>query len=156
MSYNVKVYREQGGDRMVVASGGEIDFESGGALKIASVQVTASAVELNKADVSARVQELTVSGAITTGVESIELNHASVAVETTIADLSNHQGLLVIKNTSASGTSAHTVTVTTGTVNGTNKIVTLNAPNECIAIYVDSAGNGTVLENVGSVAISGT
>lgn len=33
MTYQPKVYREQGGDRMVVASGGEIDVETGGQLK---------------------------------------------------------------------------------------------------------------------------
>lgn len=54
-SYQPKVYREQGGDRMVVKSGGsvdvesggEIDVESGGALKIAGTAISASAAELN-------------------------------------------------------------------------------------------------------------
>lgn len=32
MSYNTNVYMEQGGNRLVVASGGEIDFESGGTM----------------------------------------------------------------------------------------------------------------------------
>ncbi len=50
MTYQPKVYREQGGIREVVASGGELDIESGGALKIAGVQVTSSAAELNKFD----------------------------------------------------------------------------------------------------------
>ena len=119
--------------------------------------VNATPAEINNvADVSGRVQALTVSGAVTPGVQAIELNHATVVVAATIADLKNHQGLLVVKNTSASGTAAHTVTVTTGTWNGTNKIITLNAPNEAIAFWIDSAGNGTILENVGSVAISGT
>lgn len=48
-SYQPKVYREQGGDRQVVASGGSIDVESGGeldveaggALKIAGTDVAA-------------------------------------------------------------------------------------------------------------------
>lgn len=48
MSYEPKVYRERGGDRQVVASGGEIDVESGGSLKIAGTAVTASAAELNQ------------------------------------------------------------------------------------------------------------
>lgn len=30
MTYQPKVYREQGGDKLVVASGGEIDVKSGG------------------------------------------------------------------------------------------------------------------------------
>lgn len=57
-SYQPKVYRQQGGDRQVVASGGsldiesggEIDVESGGALKIAGTAISADAAELNKLD----------------------------------------------------------------------------------------------------------
>ncbi len=115
---------------------------------------TATASELNNAaDVSARVQELTATGAVTAGVQSVELNHATVVVEATIADATNHQGLLVVKDTSASGTAAHTLTLTSGTFDGTNNIATLNAPNECLIVYIDSAGNGTIVENVGSVSL---
>lgn len=99
-------------------------------------------------------QELTVSGAVTPGVNAVELNHATVVVAATIADLANHQGLLVIKDTSASGTAAHTVTAAAGTFDGTNDVVTLNAPKECIILWIDSAGNGTIVENIGAVALS--
>ena len=117
--------------------------------------VTATAAEINNvADVSARVQELTATGAVTAGVQSVELNHATVAVEATIADASNHQGLFVVKNTSASGTAAHTLTLTAGTFDGSNNVATLNAPNECLIVYFDSAGNGTIIENVGSVGLA--
>ncbi len=127
-----------------------------GTFSIDSTEVTATAAEINHAaDVSARVQELTASGAVTAGKQSVELNHATVVVAATIADASLHQGLFVIKDTSASGTAAHTVTITTGTFNGTNKVATLNAKNEALVVYFDSAGNGTILENVGSVALSG-
>ncbi|HYE20972.1 MAG TPA: hypothetical protein VEA69_21175 [Tepidisphaeraceae bacterium] len=34
MSYQPKVYREQGGDKMIVASGGEIEVKSGGTLDV--------------------------------------------------------------------------------------------------------------------------
>lgn len=116
---------------------------------------TATAAEVNNAaDVSARVQELTATGAVTAGVQSVELNHATVVVAATIADAANHQGLFVVKDTSASGTAAHTLTLTAGTFNGTNNVATLNAPNECLIVYFDSAGNGTIVENVGSVALS--
>jgi hypothetical protein len=55
-TYQPAFYRERGGDRAVVASGGsldvedggEIDIESGGALKLAGTEVTATAAELNK------------------------------------------------------------------------------------------------------------
>lgn len=162
MSYNTSNYTEQGGARDViggsldVVSGGELDIESGASLKLAGTAIAATAAEINQvADISARVQELTASGAVTAGVQSLELNHATVAIAATIATTVAHPGLFVVKDTSASGTAAHTVTITTGTWNGTNKVITLNAPVEAIAVYFDSAGNGTILENVGSVALSG-
>ncbi len=45
-----KVYKTDGGDKIVVANGGTLDVESGGNLKIAGVTVTASAAELNYVD----------------------------------------------------------------------------------------------------------
>ena len=118
-------------------------------------EMNATAAELNQAaDVSARVQELTVTGAVTAGVQAVELNHASTVIEATIADAANHQGLFVVKDTSATGTAAHTLTLTAGTFDGTNNVATLNALNECLIVYFDSAGNGTIVENVGSVGLS--
>lgn len=129
--------------------------DNSGNLYHGGTQITASAAEINQAaDVSGRVQELTVTGAVTAGVQSVELNHATVAVAATIADSTNHQGLLVVKDTSASGTAAHTLTLTAGTFDGTNNKATLNAPNECLIVYIDSAGDGTIVENVGAVALA--
>ena len=99
-------------------------------------------------------QELTVSGSVTKGVESIELNHATVVVAATIADAVNHAGLFVVKNTSASGTAAHTCTLTSGTWDGTNTVATLNASGEALAVYFDSNGDGIILENIGSVGLT--
>lgn len=48
MSYNTSNYTEQGGARTVI--GGELDIESGGALKIAGTQVTSTPAELNLLD----------------------------------------------------------------------------------------------------------
>lgn len=154
-SYTTGFYVKQGGNEAVVASGGSLDVESGGALKIGGVAITATAAEINNAvDVSARVQELTASGAVTAGVQSLELNHASVAIAATIANAANHPGLFIIKDTSATGTAAHTVTLTAGTFNGTNNVATLNARDEFLAVYFDSTGRGQVIANVGSVALS--
>lgn len=47
-TYQPKTYRTNGGDKMVVASGGELDIESGGSFKIAGVAVGATAAELNE------------------------------------------------------------------------------------------------------------
>lgn len=46
---NTAVYKDSG-DKLIVATGGEIDIEAGGALKIAGTPVAASAVELNLLD----------------------------------------------------------------------------------------------------------
>lgn len=101
-------------------------------------------------------QELTVTGAVTAGIQLVELNHTSVVVAATIADSLTHKGLFVVKNTSATGTTAHTLTLTSGTFDGTNDIATLDALNECLIVYIDSAGNGTIVENVGTVGLSAT
>jgi hypothetical protein len=52
LSYAPKVYRKQGGDEMVVASGGILNVESGGQLQIAGVAVGATAAELNESFIS--------------------------------------------------------------------------------------------------------
>ena len=88
-------------------------------------------------------------------VRCIELNHASTVIAIAKIDGADYAGQVVsVKDTSASGTAAHTVTLASGTWNGTNTVVTLNAPDECIVVIFDSAGDGTVLVNIGSVALS--
>lgn len=62
------------------------------------------------------IQELTATGAVTEGVAVLELNHATVVAAATIADAANHAGLFFVKDTSASGTAAHTLTLTSGTL----------------------------------------
>ena len=47
-TYQPKTYRKDGGDTHVIASGGVLDIESGGALKLAGVAITPTAAELNK------------------------------------------------------------------------------------------------------------
>ncbi len=121
----------------------------------AGTTLGATAAEINRAaDVSARVQELTVSGAVTAGVQSVELNHATVVIAATIASSANHPGLFIAKDTSATGTEAHTLTLTSGTFNGTNNVATFNARDETLIVYFDSAGRGQVIANIGAVALS--
>lgn len=101
-------------------------------------------------------QELTASGAVTAGVQYLNLNHASVVIAATIADAAAHAGIFVISDTSASGTAAHTVTLTAGTLNlAGNTVATLNAPGERLVVLFDAAGAGAILENTGGVALSG-
>ena len=99
-------------------------------------------------------QELTVSGAIDPNVTLVELNHASTIIAATrVAPVKGD--VLVITNTSASGTTAHTVTLPSGvTWDGTNRVATLDAPNEALICYASSPTRYRVLVNVGSVAFS--
>ena len=73
-----RVYREQGGGRMVVASGasldvesgGEADIESGGSLKLAGAAITATAAELNALDFDDIEARTATSDGLTTGIVS--------------------------------------------------------------------------------------
>ena len=103
--------------------------------------------------VMANVQELTVSGIVKPGINFLELNHATVVIAATIADAKNHQ-FLMVKDTSATGTAAHTVTLASGTWNGSHTIMTMNALNEAVLVVFDSAGNGTIIVNVDTVTFS--
>lgn len=115
--------------------------------------LTATATELNRAaDVSVFTQELTASGAVASTTRSLELNHASVVIAATYTVV---PGIIFsVKDTSATGTAAHTLTLTGGTFNGTATIATLNARDEYLIVQFDSAGRGQVIANVGSVALS--
>jgi len=117
--------------------------------------LTATAAEINNAaDVSARVQELVASGAVTPGIQSLELNHDSTPIAATIADAAAHQGLFIVKNTSSGGTEDHTLTLTSGTFDGSDSVATLAAPGKALVVYFDSNGDGTIVENVDTVALS--
>ncbi|MDA3807422.1 MAG: hypothetical protein PF440_05830 [Thiomicrorhabdus sp.] len=119
---------------------------------VANVVVRVSGTEQTEA-AGINAEELTASGAVTPGVNSIELNHATVAIAATIATLVAHEGLLNVKFTGA-GIESHTVTATVGTFDGTNNIMTLNAHDDSVVMWIDSAGNGLVLLNAGTVVLS--
>ena len=122
-----------------------------GAANLVPVTVVVSG---GAATIGGGTQELTVSGAVVAGIRHVELNHATVVVAATIASADLHQGILIVENTSASGTAAHTLTLTGGTFDGTNTIATLNAPAELLVVFMDGDGNGTIIQNTGSVALS--
>ena len=108
-------------------------------------------------DVSDYQVEYTATAAVDSKVvKFIQVSHASTPVVITgVRGIDWAGQTVVIKNTSASGTASHTVTLSQGTWNGSNAIATLNAANECLICTFDSAGNGTIVENVGSVGLSG-
>lgn len=106
-SYTPKVYREQGGDRQVVASGGsldvesgaEIDIESGGALKIAGTALTGTAAELNKlAGVTAGT--VTASKAVVVGAKK-DVDHLQFGSVATSAAILHGAGISGTPETTA-------------------------------------------------------
>lgn len=99
------------------------------------------------------IQTLTASGVVAGSTTILDLNHISVVIAATI-DMSKHQGLFIIRDISASGTAAHTVTASNGTWDGTNTVATLNAPGEQLTVFIDSAGRGTIIQNTGAVGLS--
>lgn len=113
MAYHTKVYRKQGGYELIVASGGTLDVESGGALKIAGVQVTASATELNLTDKA--VQNVTADGPITVknGVAWLAKDPAGV-VAATLADPTAGTDDFKVLTIIAGTAHAHTVTCASG------------------------------------------
>jgi hypothetical protein len=133
-------------------------YKALGGIILDGTQVTATGSELNlAADVSARTEELTTAGAntVTTGVQSVELNNDTTAITATIATSVNHQGLFIAKATSEPAVGEdHTLTLTAGTFDGTNNVATFADINDALVVYFDSAGNGTIVENVGAVALS--
>jgi len=114
----------------------------------------ATTAEIDKvADISSYVLELTATAVVGAGVRVLELNHASVVIAATWVVVPNT--LFIVKDTSATGTAAHTLTISGGTWhNGSNTIATLNARDEFLITWFDSAGRGTTIVNVGAVGLS--
>lgn len=115
-----------------------------------------SALAVNGENVSAGAenQTLTASGAITINSGLVQLNHASVAIAATL-DAPTVGDRLIIADMSASGTAAHTVTLPSGvTWDGTNRVLTLNAPGEFVHVIATSATRFLVLASGGTPTFS--
>jgi hypothetical protein len=101
------------------------------------------------------IQRLVASGVVTAGVQALFLDFAGTAIAATIASAINHKGFFLVKaSVEPSAGKDCTVTITTGTWNGTNKVATFADVNDLIIVYFDEAGNGTVVINTGSVTFS--
>ncbi|MDA0780669.1 MAG: hypothetical protein PQ612_06005 [Rickettsiales bacterium] len=116
---NTKVYMEQGGNKQVVAAGGEINIETGGALKINGTDVSselaeaagkATNVTFSYAAAAANVSEVTITVKNAAGT-TIESPHS---LDVYLSDAATGAGLTA---TTASGTV--TAKAASGTVLGT-------------------------------------
>ncbi len=98
--------------------------------------------------------ELTASGALNPDCPLTKLNHATVAIVATLA-APVEGDLVIITDSSASGTAAHTVTLPDGvTWDGTNDVATFNAPGETLVAVALSATRFLILLNIGAVGLS--
>ncbi len=94
----------------------------------------------------------TTTGAINNADSVVDLNNNGVKIEATIANIEPER-LLVITQIDG-GTDAHTVTLTTGTFDGTNNTATFNAQFEALVLLGISQKRFLILKNYGSVALS--
>lgn len=121
--------------------------------------VTADGVLLKDGTSNGRRQSqaLTATGAITVGRFGIvTLAHATVVIAATLAAPTAGDDLIIV-NTSASGTAAHTVKTAAGvTFDGTNNTATLDAAEEALHIVAVSATRWKIMENIGTVGLSST
>jgi hypothetical protein len=99
------------------------------------------------------VQAMTANGAILETSDFVTLSKVGVLAATIAAPRAGRW--LFIQQIDA-GTDGHTVTLTEGTFNETNTIATFNADNEALLLYGVSATRFVVVENIGSVALSGS
>jgi hypothetical protein len=135
LSYTAKVYEQQGGERLVVASGGsldvesggEIDIESGGSLKIAGTALTTTAAELNTlhsppayADgLAIQVARFTFDPSLTAGMRTIAAHGLGVSLPAKAIIL---DGVIdVVTTFTSAGADAGTIAIS---VEGANDIVT--------------------------------
>ena len=90
------------------------------------------------------------NGDLLPGPKGVEFR-SSTARAATIADFADHEGIFSIRCATAPGAGSHTVTLTSGTFNGTNNVASLNATTDHLIVSVDSSGTGTVIANNGVV-----
>ena len=115
---------------------------------------TATTALAGKQDVRTS-QAMTVSGAVTPGVGVLTLDHTSTKIAATIATAVAHAGVFFVKAITEPGAeNDHTVTITTGSWDGTNKVATFADNADALLVYFDTAGKGIILANTGAVALS--
>jgi len=133
---------------------GDIVFVTVSGTGATSLTYVTSVTSGGAASVSGGTIDLDTAGAnvITPGINKITISQAT-QVTATIAEAALHQGVLIVTQT-GTGTAGHTLTLTSGTFDGTNNVATLNAQNESLAVFIDGDGNGTILENTGAVVLS--
>jgi len=151
MSYEPKTYRKNGGDDFVVASGGSIDIESGGVLKLGGVDKTTALKNL------LGIAPLTIDGSA--GKKACQVNGLTLVTGGSgIADLTlaaPTPGAVAIIRIASLTPGTVVVTAADGvTLDGTNNTATFNAADEALVLVYASATAWAVALNINGVALS--
>lgn len=102
--------------------------------------------------VGIQIATATANGAIRDDADSVSLDHASVIIAATIA--APRAGRRLVLRHGGLGTTAHTVTLTAGTYDGSATIVTFNALDEALVLFGVSATRFLIVENLGGAVLS--
>jgi hypothetical protein len=95
------------------------------------------------------------SQTVTPGVNNLLLNNDTEAINAVIDNSLNHIGLFTVKAGIEPGSGEdHTLTLTSGTFDGINNVATFADINDALVIIFDIAGNGTIINNTGTVVLS--
>lgn len=166
-TYSPKTYRQQGGDRFVVAasgsldveSGGEIDIESGGSLKLAGTAVAATALEINRAaDLSARIVNTTATGlALTLAAHSdrtVTLNRAAGQALTVPVAAGTGGRYRLFVGTTVTGTTTIKVTTTGETMHGV-ALIAADGGNSLVAFETGASADTITLNGTSTGGVKG-
>lgn len=94
------------------------------------------------------------SQAVTSGVSNLLLNNDTEAINAVIDNSLNHVGLFTVKaGLEPADGQNHTLTLLRGTFDGTNNRATFEDINDALVIIFDIAGNGTIINNTGTVSL---
>lgn len=149
MAYKPKVYKERGGARLVVASGGEIDIESGGTLDLAGSPITATAAELNDTDLSARTQAIIAAGAIDLDARYVNITGPAASTYAVTLAAPTRPGIVkVIVMTATTATNAVTLALTNVVGGSAATSASFDAAGETL-VLVSAATKWVVLKEVG-------
>lgn len=144
-TYSPKVYRKQGGDEFIVASGGSLDVESGGALKIAGTDITSTLTELGGGLTGTKSASFTVDSDATLGKVKIQAaaGAANKTLTLTNAALTDNRTITFPDATGTVQLSASTdLTAGADGVAGTLTVYPATASNgKLIVSAADSAGD---------------
>lgn len=115
-TYQPKTYRKQGGDELVIASGGTLTVESGGVVSLASGTLTATAPTVNGAVGTAPTETVAATNVITAAESGTTffLSHATEFVSTLPAPAAGLRFTFIVAN--APETASYTI-VTTDSAN---------------------------------------